>query len=85
MRAHLDDFGHAVGEFALRKSFEERGVDKDVFWLPEGSDEVLSMWGIDGCLSADAGVDHGQQSGWDLNEADTTHTENIIVSEIIDR
>jgi hypothetical protein len=29
---------------------------------------------VDGSLSSNGRVDHGQQGGWDLNKLDTSHT-----------
>ena len=55
----LYDLCHSVGDLTRWKSLEERRVNEDVLWLPESSDQVLSVRGIDGCLSSDAGVNHG--------------------------
>ena len=73
MAAHLDDFCHAVGKLSLGECFEERCVNEDVFWLPERSNEVLSVRGVNGRLSANARVDHGEEGGGDLHKANTTH------------
>ena len=71
--SHLDNFGHAIGKFPRREGLKEGRVNEDVFRLPEGADEVLSVGSVDGGLASDGGVNHGQKSGRDLHEADTAH------------
>jgi hypothetical protein len=72
-RTHLHYFGHAIREFAGGEGFEECGIDEDVLWLPERADEILPMRSVDRSLPAHAGVNHGQESGWDLHETHTAH------------
>lgn len=51
---YLDHFSHSIGEFPGGKGLEESGIDKDVFWLPECTDQVFAMGGIDRGFASDA-------------------------------
>lgn len=59
-KVYLDNFSHSIGKFALRQSFQEGGIDEDILGLPEGANQVLSVWGVNCGFSTDARVDHGQ-------------------------
>lgn len=71
---YLDDLGHTVREFAGRKRFQECSVDENVFWLPEGANEILAVRSVDSCLPAYARVDHGKQCCRNLTETYASHT-----------
>jgi hypothetical protein len=70
---YLDDFGHAIREFARGERLEECGVDEDVFRLPERADEILTMRRVDRGLAAHARVNHGEESRRDLHETHAAH------------
>ena len=72
-RTYLDDLGHAIGELAGRKGFEESRVDEDVLGLPEGANQVLAMRSVDGRLATDARVDHSEECRRNLDKSDATH------------
>ena len=69
----LDHLGHAVDELAHGQRLEEGEVDVDAAGLPEGADQVLAHGRVDGRLAADGRVDHGEQGGGHLDEADAAH------------
>ena len=70
---YLNDLGHAVRELARGQRLEESSINEDVLWLPEGTDEVLAVWGVDRRLSTDGRVDHGEECGRNLAESHATH------------
>lgn len=57
---YLDNLRHTITKFSRWKRLEERRINENVLWLPEGTDEVLAMRRIYGCLSTNAGVHHRQ-------------------------
>jgi len=69
----LDDFSHTVDNLSLGQSLEELEVNVDALGLPESTDQVLAQRSIDGSLATNGRVNHGQEGGRDLNEADTAH------------
>ena len=66
----LDDLGAALAENGLRERIQRIKVTEHKSRLMEGADEVLALRQIDGCLSADGGIDHGQQCGRHLHQPD---------------
>ena len=72
--ARLYNFDHPVREIAGGNGLEESGIGKDVFRLPKCADRVFAMGGVDRSVASDAGIDHGQQGSWYLNELHTPRT-----------
>lgn len=71
--SHLNDLSHAIDNLSPRQSLKELQINVDALGLPEGADEVLSSRRVNGRLSTNGRVDHGQQSSGDLNEAHPSH------------
>lgn len=69
----LDNLREAICEFAFGEGSEKGYVYEYVFGLPECTDEILSEGGVDGGLSSDGGVDHGEEGCGYLHDADTAH------------
>jgi hypothetical protein len=59
MVTDLDYFGHTVGKLARRKCFQKGGIDEYIFRLPECTDEIFSMRGINGGFSTNTRINHG--------------------------
>jgi hypothetical protein len=71
-RRGLDNLGPAGTRLASRQSFEQVEIHDDSSRLMESSGEVFSFRDIDPGLAPYAGIDHGQQRGWNLDELDST-------------
>lgn len=71
--AVFDDFGESGAQFAVGQAFEEGEIDEHGAGLMERADDVLPERMIHTGLTADAGVDLGDDSRWDLNVADAAH------------
>lgn len=71
---YLDYLGHAIGDFPGRKCSKESEVNEDVAGLPECTNEVLAMWGVDSGLSTNRRVNHGKKGRRDLDKLDASHT-----------
>lgn len=58
--SHLNDLSHAIDNLSPRQSLKELQINVDALGLPEGADEVLSSRRVNGRLSTNGRVDHGQ-------------------------
>ena len=71
-RRGLDNLGPAGTRLADRQSSEQVEIHDDSSRLMESSCEIFPFRNIDPGLSPHAGIDHGQQRGWNLDELDST-------------
>lgn len=68
--AVFDGLGEAAADFPGRQGAEEGRVDENREGVLKKADAVFELKKIDAQLSADGGVQLGQQGGGDLDEAD---------------
>ncbi len=68
--AALEDLAEPRDELLAGQRLEQGQVADDPGGLVEGADEVLAGAGVDPGLAADRGVDHGQQRGRHVDDAD---------------
>ena len=68
--AALHDLAQPGDELLVRQRLQQRQVAQHAGGLVEGPDEVLAGAGVDAGLAADRGVDHGQQGGGHVDDAD---------------
>lgn len=64
----LDALSQPVAQFRRREGFQSQRIGKHGDGLMKRSDQILPRRVIDARLAADAGIHHGQKSGWDLHK-----------------
>ena len=72
-RAVLDDFSQTGIELPFGKACKCRGVNNHCRWLVKSAHQVFAPGMVDCRFSADRGIHLGEQGGWKLQEADSTH------------
>ena len=69
----LDHLGAAIGDLCVRERAQAPDIGHDGARLPEYAGEVLARAEVDGGLSSNRGVHHGEQAGGHLYECDAAH------------
>ena len=71
--AVLDRFRQAGTQMLRRQRAQHIQVGNDGRGLMKSTDEVLARWRVDAGLTANRGVDHGEQCRWHLDEWQAAH------------